>query len=179
MRGILDQHQTAGGSQRGERIQLGRMPRVVHDDDRARARREHRFHRRRVQIQRVRLDVGKDDARAHVLDHVGRRRERERGRHHLVARPDAGRGERHVHCGGTGAQRERARGAEVRGELLLEAPRLRPGRDPGRAQRVHDLRDLLLTECVTAERQVLTPHRESTAPRRGGTAAAPPAAQCP
>ena len=147
-------------SQEPEGVELDGMAGVVDRQDRARAGRDRGFHPSGIDVERVRLDVGEHGACADVLDHVGRRGEGHRRGDHLVARPDLQRDERGVERGGARAERERARRLQVRGELRFEATGLGAGGDPARAQRVHDLGDLLLADERRGEGQKLRSSRE-------------------
>ena len=78
----------------------------------ARVRRsDRRLHEGRVEVQRAGIDVGEHRRRAGVDDRVGGRRPRERGRHHLVARADAGGDQRQVKRGRAGRGGDRVRRA--------------------------------------------------------------------
>ena len=102
------------------------------------------------------LDVDEDRPRAEAGDGARRREERVGRRHDVVARPDA---ERH-HDGelrvGPGRHADRVRGADVRGDRLLE------GLDPRPQDEVLALVDLgrRAQNLVLADRRVLFPQVE-------------------
>ena len=72
---------------RAERLHVARVAEHVHRQDPARARRDGRLDGRRVEHERLGIDVGEDGRRALVEHHVGRGHERDRRRDDLVARP--------------------------------------------------------------------------------------------
>ena len=88
----------------------------------------------------------KTGRRAAVLDHVRRRGPRDRARDHLVSRPDAEREQRQVERGRSRRDGEHVLGLEVGGHALLQQRRPRAGRQPARAERLGDGRDLLLPD---------------------------------
>lgn len=135
--GVLDQVEAALTRQVEQRAHVNRMARIVDWQNRACARRDGLRALLRVDVERVRLDIDQDRRRANMLDDVDRGAEGHRRGDDFVAGADVQRRQREVQPRRTRVQRERALRAEVGGEFLLELPRLRPGRDPVRAQRVH------------------------------------------
>ena len=84
--------------------------------------------------------------RAAVDDDVGRGRERDGRGDDFMAGADAQRLEREVQCRRARIYRHAMFRADVLGQLLFEAFRLRPCRDPARAKGVQNLALLLLTD---------------------------------
>ncbi len=140
-------------SQRAQCVEVGRVTGVVHGQDRAGARRDRCRDLVRVDVERVRLDVHQYGSRADVLDHVYGRRERHWRRDDLVARADPQCFERGVQGCRAGIERQRPRGSQKSRELVLEPLRLRSRGDPLRAERVHNLLDLLLADRRRRERK--------------------------
>ncbi len=152
---VLDDRQARAPRHVPDGIELDRVAGVVDGQNRPGARRDGPGHGDGIDVEGVRLDIDQHGPRAHVLDHVHRGGEGERGGDHLGAGPDPERGEGRVHAGGAGAQREGAGRPEVRRELGLEPLRLRTGGDPVRPQRVHDFLDLFLADKGRREGQEL------------------------
>ena len=148
VRSILHETQPVPGARDLERGQIAGVPCVVHGHDGARARRDGRGDGRRVDAQRLGVDVAEDGPRAGADDDVGGSGPGQRRRDHLVAFPlaDAERTQRQVHRGRAGGDRERHRGLGVERELALEAARERPGRQPAGLERAQHVRALLLAQ---------------------------------
>ena len=88
-------------------------------------------HQRRVQVPGGALAVNEDRFGAQVNDRIGAGREGEGGGQHLVARANAQMDQGQVQRGRAGAERQRIRRADRRGELRRERVHLRPQRrDP-------------------------------------------------
>ena len=64
--GVLDQGQPVPLAELAQRLELARVAEDVDRDDRAGPRRDRGFHRGRVEIERVRIDIGEDGRRALV-----------------------------------------------------------------------------------------------------------------
>ena len=97
--GVLDDREAVLLGDRAERVHVARVAEHVHGQDGARARRDGRLDGRRVEHERLGIDVGEDGRRALVEHAVGRGHERDRRRHDLVALADAGRAHEQVQAG--------------------------------------------------------------------------------
>ena len=97
-------------------------------------------------LRSVVTDVDEDRGRTAVLDHVRGRRPGDRARDHLVARADVERKQRKVHRGRARGDGEHMLGLEVLGHAALELGCPRAGREPARAHRLGNRRDLLLAD---------------------------------
>jgi hypothetical protein len=87
-----------------------------------------------------------------VARHLHRGGEGQRGRDHLVARPDADGLQRQVQAGGGGVDGDGLQATtQVVGKFLLEGLGLRPGRHPARAQRARHGIDLGLPDVGAGE----------------------------
>ena len=87
---VLDERQAVLVADRAQLVELAWVAEDVDRDDRLRALGDRRLDGRRIEVERVRIDVGEDRRRAFVDRAVRRSDERVRRRDHLVARPDAG-----------------------------------------------------------------------------------------
>ena len=174
VRGVLDDVDPAIARHREQRIEIGRMARVMNRHDRARPRRQRRLDAFRIDVERVGADVDHHRPRADVLDDVRGRAEGHRRHDHLVAGTDAERRQRDVQAGRARVQRHQRRRAEILLQLALEAPRLWTLRDPIAAQRIEDLFTLGVTERGRRKRKKGAPHNGLTPPVAGYPGAAPP-----
>ena len=121
----------------------------------------------RVEVQRARVDVGEDRARALVEADVGARDERERRRDDLVAVLHPGRAQREVQPGGAardgaGVRRRRCAAAKA----CSKAGTRGPSESWPDAQDLGDGRGLLVAEHRPRERDLLAPARGRRARRR-------------
>ena len=114
LRGILDDRHAASRRDLGNRVIVSALTEQIHGHDRLRLVRERRLDQRRIDIERARIDVDEYGRRAGERDHPGRRNERERRRHHLVAGTDTERHQRDEqriraarHCDAMARSRER------------------------------------------------------------------------
>ena len=97
----------------------------VHRHDRARPRRHAALDVGRVEVERLRVDVGEDRRRADARDGLGRGVEREGGADDLVPGPDLERPEHEHDRVGPVRDTDRPGHAEVRGGLFLEGADVR------------------------------------------------------
>ena len=104
----------------------------------------------RIEVHRLRVDVGKDRSRAAPDDRLGGRIEREGRADHLVPLADPHRVEREHDRIGAVRDADRVLDAEVRRGLLLEGAHVRAEDEPAR---VEDLGDSLLQ--LVQQRRVL------------------------
>ena len=146
--GVLDDGQPVSDGELAERLELTRVAEDVDEDERLRSGRDCGGDRRRVEVQRARIDVGEDRCRTLVQHAVGRRDEGERRRDRLVSGPETsepdaemepGRAARHgrderrpdaishalARSGRSSARAQAARSGASRGRA---PPRARPGR---------------------------------------------------
>ena len=123
-------------------------------------------HRRRIEVQRDRIDVGEHRTCALVEGDVRAGDERERRRDHLVAVPDADGAQREVQAGGAGRDGARVRGADARGEGRSNAPSIGPERQPARSQHLEHELLLALADHGPGERELLDGGRAHEAGRR-------------
>jgi hypothetical protein len=158
--GVLDDRQPVALEGR----HVGGIAEDVHGEERGRARPDRRGRRRRVEVQRQRVDVGEDRARALVQDRVGRGDERERGRDHLVALSHAGRPQGQVERRRSRRYGARTAGADASGERLLEGGQAWTERKLAGAQDLDDRALLLLAEHWAGERDGLRDHGAATRP---------------
>ena len=93
-----------------------------------------RLDRRRVEHERVGIDVDEDGRRALVEHHVGRRDERDRRRDDLVARADAGGAHQQVQAGRAARDGDGVLAAAERRELASRSG-ARTGRAPSMPER--------------------------------------------
>ena len=154
MGSVLEHEETVGVRQVPNGIHFRRVTRVVHRDDRLRMRRHRGGDPRRVDRERIRLDVNQHRPGAHVLDDVDGCGEGQRGRDHLVARTDAAHHERRVKRGGTRVEREGSSRRDHGGEFGLETGHLGSGRDPIGAQRIDHLGDFFFADQGRSKREV-------------------------
>ena len=156
---------------RQQRRHVGREAAVVDRQDGPGAWCDRRLDELGIDAQRGRVDVDQHHVGAEVAHDLGGGRERVRGRDDLVAGADAERLEREVQAGGRGVdghavQRRLVRWTAEKGrEVVFEALRLRPGRDPAGTQCVDDLGDLCFADVGQRERQ----ERQGVGHRRGET----------
>ena len=151
MRGVFHQNAAPPPAPRScgdgtERIELGGVAGVMDRENRACARRHGGGDVLRIEVERIWLDIHQHWPRTHMLDHVHGRGERHGRGDDFVAWSDAGGHERGVQGGGARADRQRAGGLQIGGEIGFECPSLGSGRDPARAQRIHDLGDLFFAD---------------------------------
>ena len=137
---VLDQRDAVLLAERDQRVVLGRIAEDVDGDERLRARCDRGFHRRRIEVQRARIDVGEHRCRALIDRTVGGGDEGIGRRDHLVA----GRHTREPHAEMQPRCPRRHGGAMRRTdgvrEQRLEARPGRPQREPARAQHLeHEL----------------------------------------
>jgi hypothetical protein len=135
---ILDQREAVRRGDLAQRFELARVAEDVDGDDRARARRDGRLDRGRVEVERVGIDVGEHRRRALVDEAVGRRGERIGRGDALVTGADARDVAQQVQTGRAVGDGRRVRRADERGERLLELLDPRPERQPPRAQGLED-----------------------------------------
>ena len=133
--GVLDDREPVLVGDRAERLHVARVAEDVHRQDPARARRDRRLDGRRVEHERVGIDVGEDGRRALVEHHVGRGHERDRRGHDLVARADARGAHEQVQAGGAARDGDGVLAAAEGRELLLEVARVGPEAEHAGAQR--------------------------------------------
>ena len=146
-----------------DRVEVGRLAREVHGQDRLRARADERRHLLGIDVEIGVANVCEDRRCSGVDDDVRRRRPRDRRRDHLVSRSHAESDERQVHCGSSRGDGDGVLGADVFREAPLQLGRSRPRRQPARAQRLHHSRDLVLPEGGRLEAEEGAPRRS----RRG------------
>ena len=121
-------------------VVLGGVAEDVDRDDRLRARRDRGRDRIRVEVERLRVDVGEDRRRAFVDRAVRRGDERVRRRDHLVAGADAREPHAEMQAGGSGRDGGAVRRVDRVSEQRLEARAHRAEREPARAQHLeHEL----------------------------------------
>ena len=125
--GILDHEQVVLPGDRQDRVQVGRQPLDVHGDDRLGALGDRRLQLGRVHVVGARVDVHEHRDGVLVQRAGGRGQEGEGGGDHLVARPDADRGQRHVQGRRAAAGGQAVLRADVVGPLLLQRRHLRRG----------------------------------------------------
>ena len=113
-----------------QRLDVGRHPALVDDDDGAGALGEDRLHRPHAEVPVLGLDVGEHRRGPDVHGAVGGRDERERRHDDLVAGPDAEQVQRQVQGGRARRDRDAVRGADAVGEARLELGDPRPLGDP-------------------------------------------------
>ena len=94
LRGVLDDGEVVGVADRAERRHVGALAEEVDRNNGLRALRDGGVDACRVQVERVRVDVGEDGRRAEQRGGLGRGDERERRADHLVARANAERHQR-------------------------------------------------------------------------------------
>jgi hypothetical protein len=135
-----------GEAERPHRVEVGGLAVQVDGHDRLRPRGDELGNALRVDVQVRVADVGEDRCRARVDDHVCGRGPGDRRRDHLVPGPDPEREEREVHRRGSGGDGERVLRADVLREAALELLGPRAGRQPARADRIGDGRDLLVPD---------------------------------
>ena len=140
--GVLDDRDLATLDRRLDGVHVARPAGEVHRHHRPRARRDRRLDVRRVDVQRLGVDVGEPRRGAGVEDRVHRCRPGERARDHLVARADPGDPERQVQRVGARGRGDGVRRAGVLREALLELGDPRAGRQPARLERRDDRVDL-------------------------------------
>jgi hypothetical protein len=123
----------------------------VHGQDGGRWR-DRRLDGGRVDVERDGIDVHQPRVGPQVARHLHRGGEGQRGRDHLVARPDADGLQRQVQAGGGGVDGDGLQATtQVVGKFLLEGLGLRPGRHPARAQRARHGIDLGLPDVGAGE----------------------------
>ena len=173
---VLEQAEAALG---GERLERRHRRRVAEDVDRqesrGRAPPTAAARRRRIDVERHRVDVAEDGRRALVQQAVGRRDEAERGRHDLVAGAPAERADAEVERGVPLDDRDRVLDPEPAGEVALEALQHRPQREPPRAQHLEHQLLLARPELGPRERDRLAVAHSRASQR----AARPPARAMP
>ncbi len=167
VRGVLDERDAAGPGQRAERVEVARLPRVVHRHHRPGARGDPALHLGRIQVERVGPHVREHRRAAPVEHRVGGGREGERRGDHLVAGPDAGREDGRVQRGGPGGDRDAARRAHAGRDRLLEPGDGRAGGHPAAGQARHHRGDVGLVDRVAPVRQHRGAHRPPAVEREG------------
>jgi len=100
----------------------------------------------RVDVQGVRFDVHQHRLRADVFDDVDGRGKCHRRADHSVAWSNTEHCQSDVQRAGARVERQRRLRSDEVAKLGLEAVDPRTGRDPARAQRLHDLLYLLLSD---------------------------------
>ena len=150
LRGIFDDRNAGTRGNVDNRRHVGALAEQVHRQDRFRLRRESGRDGSGVDIERGGIDVDKHRTRSHPGDRAGRREERKRSRHDLVARTDV-----QGHQGGKERIRARrnangVRDSKKRFELALEGFNLGTEDE---VLRIADARDRV--EHALAERREL------------------------
>ena len=125
--------------------------------------RDRRLDGGRIEVERVRVDVGEDGHAALVDEAVRRRRERERRGDHLVAGPDPRGAHAEVETRGAARDRRAVRRAHIAGEALLELLRDGTEREPPRPEHLRDQLDLALADHRLRERDLLDRCRHASA----------------
>ena len=164
--GVLDHRQAVGCRDREHRVHVDRMPGEMHGDDRPRRQlaggldgHDGPLESRRIDVERLRVDVDELGYGVEVLDDVGGRAERHRRREHRITGTDPERGESHVESIGAGVHGQGPVSTHPLGEGLLEPPDLGTGGDPVGLEGRHHLRDLGVADPGRRERQELATHR--------------------
>jgi len=111
-----------------------------------------------VYIERVRLYIHQNWARAEMLDDVKRGAKGHRRRDHRVARTDAQRRQANKHRVRGGTDRERGRRADERREFLLELFHFGSSGDPVRAECIGNFGDFFVAEERRLERKKSITH---------------------
>ena len=111
--------------------------------------------RRRVDVERLRVDVAEDRLGALVEQAVGGGDEAERAGHHLVARAPAERPDAEVERRGPAGDGDGVLDPEPLGEGALEALQHRAQREPPRAQHLERERLLALADLRAGERDLV------------------------
>ncbi len=153
---------------RAELVELARVPVDVDRDHGSRPLRDRSLDSRRIEVPRLRIEVGEDRRRALVERTVRGCDERVRRRDHLVSRPDP-RGDGQVMQSGRAARdRGGVRRADDLGECLLEALDGGAEGQPSRAEHFHDELFLALVEPGLGERDLPRDraHRRASPVRR-------------
>ena len=153
VRGVLDDDQAVLPRQRAQRVEVRRLPGVVDRHDRARPRSDPAGDVLRVEAERPGVHVGEHRPRAGQLDHVRRRRPRQRGNDHLIAGFQVQHRDGQVQSAGGGIDGDGLRRVQPLAEQRLELRHLRPGGDPAGAERLDDLGDFRILDGRAAERQ--------------------------
>jgi hypothetical protein len=161
MGGVLDQHQVVAVAEIRERPHIRHQPVEVHRNDGARPARNGPLDLADVEVAGVGLDVHEHRGRPRMHDGVRGGDEGHRRGDHFVARPDVERSQAQVERAGAARHCHRMLHAEMRGELLLEQRRPRPGRQEHAAKRVGDGGDVVFSQRVAVE---LDPGHQNTFP---------------
>ena len=156
MRGVLDDGDVAGRSHLDDLVDPAWVAAVIDRDNRLGPRSEHPLDLGGVDLHRHRVDVGEHRPRAHVLDHLCARAERQRCGHDLVTGTNAERDEREVQRRGARGKRDRPARADMRRERRLEFPALRSVRQPAALQCLPDGGQVFLFDQRAVKRDVLT-----------------------
>ena len=148
---ILDDREPVALGDRGDRLDVAGLAEDVHRDDRLGAWRDRRLERRRIDVERDRIDIGKGDVSAGVQRAVGRRDKRERRGDDLVTGTDPGAHQPEVQAGRATGDGGGVLRADPVGEGALETRPHRTEREHARAQ--HLEYELLLTRTDVGLRE--------------------------
>ena len=119
--GVLDQRQPVAVGDRAQLVELTRIAEHVDRHDRARALRDRRLHRARVEVERDGINVGEDRIRAFEDEAVRRSHEGQGRGDHLVSGPETGDLAEQVQSTSATRHGGGERGPDAVGDLLLEA----------------------------------------------------------
>jgi hypothetical protein len=121
-------------------VELGRVAEHVDGHDCLCARGDGRLDGGRVNVERRRIDIGKDRAGSLEDEAIGRSDERERGRDRLVTRSETCDARQQMEAGRSARHRGCVRGVDASGDQLLEAVDRRPEGESAGAQHLqHEL----------------------------------------
>jgi len=136
----------------------------MHRQDGARARGDCRLHLIQVDVARVQANIYEYGPRTGPDNHVGRCNEAHRRCDDLVARPDAGCKQSHLHARGGRSLGPDGTAAQISRQRRFELGDFRTARQPARSQNLRDALDGLLVEGRARERQHLL-HKNSPQPQ--------------
>ena len=142
-----------------QRFPIRRMPEHIHGEDRLGVGGDRPLHRRRVDAQRERVDIGEHRSGPLEQDAVGGRDERERRGDHLITGSDPHSADDQVKRAGAAVHGHRVADAGVGGKRLFKRLRLRSeGEASGTEHRVHR-RDIRLADLGHRQRDLRLCHR--------------------
>src|SRR5207248_2004310 len=163
LRRVLDQDQPASLAERAQLVELAGVAEHVDRDDGLRPLRDRRLDGGRVEVQRPRIDVGKDRRRALEDEAVGRRHEGDRRGDRLVSGAQSGDVAEQVQSRRAARDRRRIGRTHPLGDQLLEAVDRWPEGQVTRAQHLEDELLLTLAHPGASERYVFSSRRSRLA----------------
>ncbi len=150
--GVLDQDERVALAELSQRVELAGVAEDVDGHDRLRPLCDRRFDRARIEVQRLRIDVGEDGSSALVDEAVRGGDERVGRGDHLVARADPCESRTEVQPAGTAGDGGCVRGAHALCEQRLEARDRGPKRKVPGTKHVEDELFLPLVDRRPRER---------------------------